>query len=145
MTASTRSSIVARTTLRGMFPSIVANDDYCSSVNEANFDRVVGLIDDARVNGRHRGTGGPAGESLPDRASRKIAPTIVRDVDERMRIANEEIFGPVLVGAAVLGTADVIDYINAPPAPLVAYWFGPDDDDFRTFRPQHPQRWSGAQ
>ncbi len=33
---------VARDTLRGMFPSIVDNDDYCSSVNEANFDRVVG-------------------------------------------------------------------------------------------------------
>ena len=42
---------VARDTLRGMFPTIVSNADYCSSVNEANFDRVVGLIDDARANG----------------------------------------------------------------------------------------------
>ena len=33
---------VARETLRGMFPAIVANEDYCSSVNEANFDRVMG-------------------------------------------------------------------------------------------------------
>jgi len=69
---------VARRTLRDMFPSIVSNDDYCSSVNHANFDRVVGLIDDARVNGATVETVAPAGESLPDRATRKIAPTIVR-------------------------------------------------------------------
>ena len=124
---------VARQTLRGMFPSIIANDDYCSSVNEANFDRVVGLIDDARVNGASVETVAPDGESLPDRGSRKIAPTIVRDVDERMRIANEEIFGPVLVVRPYSKLTDAIDYINQRPAPLVAYWYGPDNADFRTF------------
>ncbi len=124
---------VARKTLRGMFPSIVGNDDYCSSVNEANFDRVVGLIDDARANGASVESIAPDGESLPDRGSRKIAPTIVRDVDERMRIANEEIFGPVLVVRPYSELTDAIDYINGRPAPLVAYWYGPDNADFRTF------------
>jgi len=123
----------ARETLRGMFPSIVANDDYCSSVNEANFDRVVGLIDDARANGATVETVAPARESLPDRATRKVAPTIVRDVDENMRIANEEVFGPVLVVRPYSALTDVIDHINQRPAPLVAYWYGPDDDDFRRF------------
>jgi len=116
-----------------MFPSIVANDDYCSSVNEANFDRVVGLIDDARANGATVETVAPARESLPDRATRKVAPTIVRDVDENMRIANEEVFGPVLVVRPYSALTDVIDHINQRPAPLVAYWYGPDDDDFRRF------------
>lgn len=37
--------------LRAMFLSIVDNPDYCSSVNEANFDRVAGLIEDARERG----------------------------------------------------------------------------------------------
>jgi coniferyl-aldehyde dehydrogenase len=124
---------IARETLRGMFPSIVANDDYCSSVNEANFDRVVGLIDDARVNGATVETVAPAGESLPDRTTRKIAPTIVRDVDENMRIANEEVFGPVLVVRPYSALTDVIDHLNQRPAPLVAYWYGPDNDDFRRF------------
>jgi coniferyl-aldehyde dehydrogenase len=124
---------VARGTLRGMFPSIIANADYCSSVNQANFDRVVGLIDDARVNGASVETVAPDGESLPDRGSRKIAPTIVRDVDERMRIASEEIFGPVLVVRPYSQLTDAIDYINQRPAPLVAYWYGPDNDDFRSF------------
>ena len=77
----------------------------------------------------------PQGESLPDRATRKVAPTIVRDVDENMRIANEEVFGPVLVVRPYSELTDVIDHINQRPAPLVAYWYGPDNDDFRRFVP----------
>jgi coniferyl-aldehyde dehydrogenase len=124
---------VARQTLRGMFPNIVSNDDYCSSVNQANFDRVLGLIEDARVKGATVETIAPEQESLPDRAKRKIAPTIVRDIDDRMKIADEEIFGPVLAVKGYSRLADAIDYINQRPAPLVAYWYGPDDDDFRAF------------
>jgi coniferyl-aldehyde dehydrogenase len=123
----------AREAWRAMFPSIVTNDDYCSSVNDANFDRVVGLIDDAKANGATVETITPAGESLPDRATRKIAPTIVRDVNDDMRIAEEEIFGPVLVVRPYSALTDVINHINRRPSPLVAYWYGPDNDDFRRF------------
>ncbi len=124
---------VARHTLRDMFGSIVSNDDYCSAVNDANFDRIVGLIEDARVNGASVETIAPEGELLPDRATRKIAPTIVRDIDDRMKIAAEEIFGPVLVVKGYSRLTEAIDYINRRPAPLVAYWYGPDDADFRNF------------
>lgn len=124
---------VARQTLRDMFPTILANDDYCSSVNDANFDRVLGLIDDARDRGAVVETIAPAGEMLPDRSSRKIAPTIVRGVDATMRIAAEEIFGPVLTVQGYATLDEAIETINARPAPLVAYWFGPDDKNFRDF------------
>lgn len=123
----------ARETLRAMFPTIVGNDDYCSAVNEANFDRIIQLIEDATAKGAMVETIAPEGESLPDRASRKIAPTIVRGIDDGMRIAEEEIFGPVLAVRGYSRLSDAIDDINQRPAPLVAYWFGPDDDDFRTF------------
>ena len=124
---------VARDTLSGMFPSIIATDDYCSSVNQARF-RPGGRADhDARANGASVETVAPDGESLPDPVSRKVAPTIVRDVDERMRIANEEIFGPVLIVRPYSQLTDAVDYINQRPAPLVAYWYGPDNDDFRSF------------
>jgi coniferyl-aldehyde dehydrogenase len=124
---------VVRDTLRTMFPAIVANDDYCSSVNDANFDRVVGLIEDARAKGATVEVVAPPGEILPDRASRKIAPTIVQNVDDSMLLAEEETFGPVLTVRSYRRLPDVVDYVNARPAPLVAYWFGPDDDDFRSF------------
>jgi len=91
------------------------------------------LIDDARAKGARVETVAPAGDSLPDRATRKIAPTIVRDVVEDMRIADEEVFGPVLVVRPYSELTDVIDHINQRPAPLVAFWYGPDNDDFRRF------------
>ncbi len=124
---------VARQTLRSMFPTVLANDDYCSSVNEANFDRVLGLIDDARERGATVEALVPDGETLPDRGSRKIAPTIVRDIDATMRIAEEEIFGPVLTVQAYPTLDDAITTINSGPAPLVAYWYGPDGENFREF------------
>lgn len=128
-----RFAAVAKRTLATMFPTIIDNDDYCSSVNEANFDRVLGLIDDARALGATVDTIAPAGEALPDRAARKIAPTIVSGVDDRMQIASEEVFGPVLAVLGYSSLDEVIDYINNRPAPLVAYWFGPDGERFRGF------------
>ncbi len=56
--------------LRGMFPSIVSYADYCSSVNQANFDRVVGLIEDARAKGARIETVAPPGVALPDHRTR---------------------------------------------------------------------------
>jgi coniferyl-aldehyde dehydrogenase len=123
----------ARQTLREMFPTVLTNDDYCSCVNEPNYDRVLGLLDDAHAKGATVEPLAPAGELLPDRASRKIAPTIVHGVDGDMRIVCEEIFGPVLVVMSYSRLAEVIDYVNDRPAPLVAYWYGPDGDEFRTF------------
>lgn len=124
---------VARQTWRNMFPTILGNPDYCSSVNEAHFDRVRELIDDARELGASVESVTPAGEALPDRAARKIAPTIVRGVDDRMKIATEEIFGPVLAVRGYSDLADAVGYLNARPAPLVAYWYGPDNAEFRDF------------
>ncbi|WP_024440432.1 aldehyde dehydrogenase family protein [Mycobacterium sp. UM_WGJ] len=123
----------ARSTLQQMFPTIIANGDYCSSVNEANFDRVLGLIDDARERGALVEAVAPDGEVLPDRGTRKIAPTIVRNIDANMRIAEEEIFGPVLAVQPYRSLDEAIDQINARPAPLVAYWFGPAGKNFRDF------------
>jgi coniferyl-aldehyde dehydrogenase len=124
---------VAGRTLRDTYPTVIANADYCSSVNQANFDRVVGLIEDARERGARIDSVAPPGETLPDPASRKIAPTLIRDVDDRMLIAEEEVFGPVLVVRGYGDLAETVDYINQRPAPLVTYWFGPDNDDFRHF------------
>ncbi|MGW6697645.1 coniferyl aldehyde dehydrogenase [Nocardia sp. NPDC055049] len=122
-----------RTELRAMFPSILDNDDYTASVDTANYDRVLALVDDARARGARVESLAPAGEELPDPVARKIAPTLIRDVDDDMRIATEEIFGPVLSIRPYTDLDDVIDYVNARPSPLVAYWFGPDRKDFRNF------------
>ncbi|WP_280241291.1 coniferyl aldehyde dehydrogenase [Nocardia abscessus] len=122
-----------RAELRGMFPSILANDDYTAAVDAANYERVLGLVEDARARGARVEALAPHGETLPDPVARKIAPTLIRDVGDDMRISAEEIFGPVLLIRPYASLGDVIDYVNERPSPLVAYWFGPDGADFRTF------------
>ena len=124
---------VVHKTFREMFPTILDNDDYASNVNQANFDRVVGLLEDARSLGARIESATPDGEPLPDARTRKIAPTTVRNIDARMKIADEEIFGPVLAVKSYSTPAEAIDHVNRGPAPLVAYWFGPDGTEFREF------------
>ncbi|MET7772625.1 coniferyl aldehyde dehydrogenase [Nocardia sp. NPDC005366] len=122
-----------RARFRDMFPAILDNEDYTASVDTANYERVLALVEDARARGARIESIAPPGEVLPDPAARKIAPTLVRDITDEMRIASEEIFGPVLLVRPYTALADVIDYVNQRPAPLVAYWYGPDRADFRTF------------
>jgi len=118
---------------RRMFPTVLDNDDYCSIVDDANYDRVLGLIEDARAHGARVDAVVPDGEPLPDRDRRKIPPTLVRGVTAAMRIADEEVFGPVLAVAGYRTVDEAVERINAEPAPLVAYWFGPGGADFRRF------------
>ena len=62
----------------------------------------------------------PPGEVLPDPATRKIAPTIVRGVDDSMRLADEESFGPVVGIMPVHSDAEAIALMNDSPFGLTA-------------------------
>src|SRR5271166_4288798 len=121
----------ASAAIREMLPSVVDSPDLCSSVNAANYERVLALVDDAREKGANIIPVAPPGESLPDSATRKIAPTLVTNVGSSMRITSEEIFGPVLVVMGYRRLDEVIDYINERPSPLAIYWYGDDNKDFR--------------
>jgi acyl-CoA reductase-like NAD-dependent aldehyde dehydrogenase len=63
-------------------------------ISERQRDRVLGYIDIGRAEGAVAVTGGRVPEGL-DRGW-YVAPTVFRDVTPRMRIAQEEIFGPVV-------------------------------------------------
>jgi len=64
--------------------------------NRPQFDRILGMIGDARAAGAELVTGGgpPTGDGLGDGLF--IAPTIFADVRNSMDIAQQEVFGPVL-------------------------------------------------
>lgn len=120
-------------TWRERFPAVLGDPEYPSCVDDSNFRRVTGLIDDARDKGASVQVAAPNGEQLPDPRTRKIAPTLVADVSDNMAIAEEEIFGPALVLTTYRNLGEIVDRVNGRPSPLVAYWFGPDDEDFRSF------------
>ncbi|MDT5078944.1 MAG: coniferyl-aldehyde dehydrogenase [Mycobacterium sp.] len=124
---------MAHQQFRTSFPTVIGNPDYCSIVDDKNYERVLGLIEDARSKGATVIEANPDGEDLPSAAERKIAPTILTGVTQEMRVMTEEVFGPVLSVMPYDDLDEVIDYINARPSPLAAYWMGKDSDDFRRY------------
>lgn len=120
---------------QALYPDFLENPGVVAIVNDRNYDRVVGLIDDAVAKGATQIVVAPEDElgSLPNRETRRIAPTILLDVPESARISSEEIFGPVLPLYVYDDIQEVVDYVSTRPTPLAAYWYGEDDGDFRSF------------
>ena len=118
-------------TWRAALPRIRDNDGYTSLINARNYDRVVGLVDDAVAKGAQRHEVVPPGETLPDPATRKVAPTLLTGVTDDMLVAQEEIFGPVLAVYPYADLDEPISHINRAPSPLTLYWYGDDNDRFQ--------------
>jgi coniferyl-aldehyde dehydrogenase len=110
-----------------LYPDGPASDDYTSIVNDAHYARLSGLIDDAREKGARiieiaRSPGDARGRP------HTLAPMILLDVKDDMRITQEEIFGPLLPVLAYRDVDDAIGYVNARPRPLSLYYYGRDDE-----------------
>ncbi|PKA44119.1 coniferyl aldehyde dehydrogenase [Rhizobium sullae] len=103
---------------------------YTSIINERHHARLQGLIEDAGARGaRIIEVGNRPGDA--SRRPNTLAPTVVLGVTDTMRIAHEEIFGPILPVFPYRDISDAIAYVNARPRPLALYYFGADDEDRR--------------
>lgn len=114
---------------RTNFPTIANNPEYTSTVNEKNYTRIVGLIDDAVELGATKQQVVPAGETLPAADVRKIPPTLLTGVKAGMKIEEDEVFGPVLTVYPYRDLSEAIDQINSHPHPLTLYWAGADNEN----------------
>ncbi len=108
------------------YPTLDANDDYTSIVNDRHYERLQGLLDDARDKGAELVEVNPAGEDCSVSNTRKMPLTIVRNPTEDMKVMQEEIFGPVLPIKTYRKVDEAIDYVNAHDRPLGLYYFGSD-------------------
>ncbi|QLJ04040.1 aldehyde dehydrogenase family protein [Streptomyces sp. NEAU-sy36] len=135
--ASARDAFVDayRQAVLGYFPTFADNPDVVAIVNDANYARVTGLIDDARVKGATDVVIVPREERdrLPDPKTRRIPPTLLLDVPAGAAIHDEEIFGPVLVVHTYTDVDEAISYTAAGEHPLASYWYGGDTEEFRRF------------
>jgi coniferyl-aldehyde dehydrogenase len=105
------------------YPKLEASPDYSSIVNERQYQRLVGYLDDARARGAkviELAQGNPA--------QRVIAPTLVLDAPDEALVMQEEIFGPILPIVASESVEAAVDYVNARPRPLAFYLFDNDRD-----------------
>ncbi|MDV6264745.1 aldehyde dehydrogenase family protein [Rhodococcoides yunnanense] len=98
---------------------------FCGPVaNKAQYDRVLGYIDAGKAEGARVVAGGGPAEQF-DRGY-FIQPTVFADVDSSMTIAQEEIFGPVLVIIAFDDDDDAIRIANDSAYGLSGFLFGSD-------------------
>lgn len=109
-----------------MYPSLLRNDDYTSVVNTRNRERLQGYLDDARAKGAELIEINPAGEDFAASNGNKMPLTIVRKVDDGMKVMQDEIFGPILPVMTYDSIDQAIDYVNAHDRPLGLYYFGKD-------------------
>ena len=109
------------------YPTTVLNPDYNAMINERHYERVLGYIAEAREAGARIVELNPGREDFSDRARHKIPLHIVVNPDERLKVMQEEIFGPVLVVRTYREVGDCIAFINARARPLALYWFGKDE------------------
>jgi coniferyl-aldehyde dehydrogenase len=117
-----------RRAVQRQYPRIAGNPDYTSIVSERHFERLQGLLDDARRRGAVVVPLGPDGVDAPA-DTRKLAPTLILDTTDDMKIMREEIFGPLLPVIAYDTLDEVVSYINRHERPLALYWFGADGSD----------------
>lgn len=97
-------------------------DGIAQVVNQANFDRVKGMFDDAVTKGATVAVGGTfEAEDLT------IHPTMLTDVTPQMTILQDEIFAPVIPVMTYKSLDQAIGYIEARDKPLALYVYSPDE------------------
>ncbi|HET9230155.1 MAG TPA: aldehyde dehydrogenase family protein, partial [Vitreimonas sp.] len=112
-----------------MFPTVKDNGDYTAMINQRHYDRVRGLIADARAKGAEIVEINPANEDFSQQEHRKIPPTLILHATDDMSVMQEEIFGPVLPVRTYNALDETITEINARPRPLALYYFGEDEKE----------------
>ena len=114
----------SREAVTRMYPDLKHNKDYTSIVNQAHYDRIQALIEDAKSKGARLEVLNPANEDFSQQEHRKIPPTLVINPKDDMKVMQEEIFGPVLPVVEYDNLDDAIDRVNGGDKPLGLYYFG---------------------
>jgi 5-carboxymethyl-2-hydroxymuconic-semialdehyde dehydrogenase len=88
-------------------------------IRPEHHERVLSYIESAREQGARVVAGGERPAELPD--GNFLKATVIADVDEHMKVFQEEIFGPVLVAMPFSDEAEAIRLANATQYGLAAY------------------------
>jgi coniferyl-aldehyde dehydrogenase len=94
---------------------------YTSMIDARAHTRMLDLIDDARLHGATVTVCGAY-----QRSGRQVPLHIITGVRPHMRIAREEIFGPLLPVIEYDAFDEALTHVRAGERPLALYWFGTD-------------------
>ena len=113
---------LARGVVGALYPRLARNGDYTRIINERHFQRLSGLLEDARARGATVLPLNP-GTEAPVPGDRLLPPTLVWGVSDEMALMQEEIFGPILPLVPYRTLDEAIAYVNDRPRPLALYYF----------------------
>ncbi|MFT5209890.1 MAG: coniferyl-aldehyde dehydrogenase [Flavobacterium sp.] len=119
----------AQASVKKMYPDLKDNPDYTSIVNDRHFDRLNSYLEDAKEKGAEIVEINPANEDFSQQQFNRIAPTLILNPTEDMKVMQEEIFGPILPIKTYKDIEEPLAYINDHPRPLGLYYFGEDDNE----------------
>jgi len=120
----------AQSAVETMFPDgLKDNEDYTSVINQRHLDRLQSYIEDARSKGGEVIEINPGAEDFSQQSHHKMAPYIVANATDDMKVMQDEIFGPILPIKSYEDKTDVVSYVNAHPRPLGLYYFGTDAEE----------------
>ncbi|MCG8557113.1 MAG: coniferyl aldehyde dehydrogenase [Proteobacteria bacterium] len=120
-----------RDQIRKCYPTLKNNPDYTAIIHDGHYARLRALVSDAASKGADVIEVNPAGEAQLE-AERKLAPTLLLDVNDDMHVLQEEIFGPLLPLLPYGSLDEALAYLAERPHPLALYYF--DSDKKRTRR-----------
>lgn len=111
-----------------LYPEGLRSPDYASIIDMRQHSRLLALLGEARAGGARVI---PLFDGLQaDDLRHRLAPAVICDVPDGLRLMREEIFGPLLPVVAYDDVEQALDFIRLRPRPLALYWF--DHDRRRT-------------
>ncbi len=117
-----------REQVRARYGSLQDASDYTRIINDGQFARLQGYLEDARA----RGLQVIALTEAHDAKQRLFAPTLVLEPGDDAKVMQDEIFGPILPIKSYRTLDEAIAYINAHDRPLALYPFGHTRADIET-------------
>jgi coniferyl-aldehyde dehydrogenase len=119
----------AKRAVTAMYPTVKDNPDYTAIVSQKHFDRLSGYVEEARAAGATVIEIKPDGEDLGQQEHRRIAPTLILEPSDDLKVMKDEIFGPILPVKSYATLDEAVAYVNAHDRPLGLYYFGADADE----------------
>jgi len=104
-----------------MYPNMLNNPDFTSVINKRQNSRLKEYLDDAKDKGARIIEINPANENFEK--TNKIPITMVLNVNDEMKIMQDEIFGPLLCIVPYDGLDKALEFVNDRPRPLALYYF----------------------
>ncbi|GAA5193246.1 coniferyl aldehyde dehydrogenase [Ferrimonas gelatinilytica] len=106
-----------------LYPKGLASPDYTSVVNTAQYRRLLDTLEDAVDKGA---IATPLCNPARDDEQHRLALHLLTNVDDQMRVMQEEIFGPLLPLVPYRDIDQALAYVQARPRPLALYLMSHD-------------------